>query len=463
MLTSLVKFAACCRSFGLMVSPGEVLDCAQSLDCLRVRDQAEFKRVVQAHFIKTIRHRDRFEAVYRIFFFQDQAGGVEPDGPGLEGQTARQMIRALETEADQVVEEGLARDLLDFLKGDPQPFLARVQDIHTREEKQARYFKSNLGQLSAKLGVMLMINRFRKRVLQFQAGEPDAKAAVIRHARAQALGRLNRASSLLSREPVTLNLALRQDSGDLADVNSISGTPFSGLSGAELDQARALMDRLVRKLKDKAGLKYKNRNRGGIDIKKTLRKANRFQGVPLEICYKTRPPSKARIIALCDISGSVWSTARFMLQVLYALEDCFSKIKSFVFVAGLAEVSEMFKDNDIDRAVAQVFENPGINLNERTDYGAVFHDFYRDYGSELTMKTTLIVLGDGRSNWHNPQAHILEKIREKCRRIIWLTPEPGHLWGTGDSEIHTYKQHCHEVRTCMNLNHLADFVTELVL
>ncbi len=447
-----------------MVSPGEVLDCARSLESLEFTDQSRFKTIIRAHFIKTIRHRNRFEEVYKLFFSQHSGFSMGPD-PG-KARAIEKLNLALENQArkaDKKQEKGkLSRALLDFLRGDPEPFLARVQAIHTREEETPRGFKSNLGPLSAKLDVLLTANRIRQQITGIPETDSGTGEAV-RQMKNLYHSSLDRALAILSREPVSQNIALRQDPGSPLDPGRIREMPFSSLSGKDLDQARILMDRLVKKLKDKAGRRYRTRNRGGLDVKKTLGRANRFQGIPLEIIYKKKIPAKARIIALCDVSGSVWSTARFMLQLLYALEECFSQIKSFIFVAELTEISGYFKDLDIDRAVAGILKDPGINLNERTDYGSVLHDFLENHGSDLNMKTTLIILGDGRSNYYNPRAHILEQIREKCRRIIWLIPEPGRLWGTGDSEIHTYKHHCHEIRTCMNLKHLTDFVRELVL
>jgi uncharacterized protein with von Willebrand factor type A (vWA) domain len=93
----------------------------------------------------------------------------------------------------------------------------------------------------------------------------------------------------------------------------------------------------------------------------------------------------------------------------------------------------------------------------------MFYQFHRDHINLLTRKTTLIIVGDGRSNYHNPREKLLEELRAKCRRVIWLNPEPETFWGTGDSEMNTYKAYCHEVRPCRNLNQLIDFIEDLVL
>jgi len=238
---------------------------------------------------------------------------------------------------------------------------------------------------------------------------------------------------------------------------------FASLTPREVEEMRAVIARLVRKLKDTLGRRYAARRRGALDVKKTLRRAAGYQGIPLEICYRDRPPRKAKIVALCDVSGSVWSAARFMLTMLYSLQECFSQVRSFVFVAGLAEVTRVFENHEINRAIDKVLKEADIEYNAATDYGLTLRQFRREYMDILNKKTTLIIIGDGRSNYSNPEVSILEQMREKCRRVIWLNPETEQFWYTGDSEMRAYEACCHEVRPCRNLNQLVDFITSLVL
>jgi len=242
--------------------------------------------------------------------------------------------------------------------------------------------------------------------------------------------------------------------------------PLSSLTNLEVAKVMEIIELFARKLRDQASRRFRVKRRGTIDIKKTLRHAGKYQGVPLEIRFKDKPLNRSSLIILCDISGSVWSSARFMLNVLYALQECFTHVRSFVFVAQLAEVTDYFEQADIhslNGALEKIVSNQVINTGEHTDYGAVFNSFKREHITLLNHKSTVIIMGDGRSNYLNPQAHILGEIREKCKRVIWLNPEPHNTWNSGDSEIFAYKPHCHEIRTCMNLNHLTQFVRELLL
>jgi uncharacterized protein with von Willebrand factor type A (vWA) domain len=246
-------------------------------------------------------------------------------------------------------------------------------------------------------------------------------------------------------------------------LNKLGETHFASLTPREIESMREVIDQLVRRLKDAAGRRYAARRRGKLDVKRTLRRAASFGGYPLEICHRRRPKRKAKIVALCDVSGSVWSAARFMLNMLYSLQDCFSQVRSFIFVAGLAEVTDIFKTYEINRAIDTVLKETDLEYGAATDYGLTLRQFRQHYLDVLNPQTTLIVIGDGRSNYGNPEAEILEEMHERCRRLIWLNPETPQFWYSGDSEMRAFKAHCDEVQPCRNLNQLSEFIRSLVL
>jgi len=226
---------------------------------------------------------------------------------------------------------------------------------------------------------------------------------------------------------------------------------------------REVIEQLVRRLKDTLGRRHARKRRGVLDVKKTLRRAAGYQGIPMELFFRNRPPRKAKIVTLCDVSGSVWSAARFMLNMLYSLQECFTQVRSFVFVAGLDEVTNIFEDHEINQAIEKILKEADIEYNAATDYGLTFRQFKKKYMDILNKKTTLIIIGDGRSNYSNPEEQILDAMRERSRRVIWLNPETPYFWYTGDSEMRTYQAYYHEVRPCQNLNQLLDFIKSLIL
>ena len=215
-------------------------------------------------------------------------------------------------------------------------------------------------------------------------------------------------------------------------------------------------------MKDIMSRRYASRNKGKLDVKKTLRMAQKYGGIPIEIIYRQRPLRKTRVVTLCNVSGSVWSAARFMLNMLYSMQECFSDVQSFAFISGPTNITDIFEKHEVNKAIEKVITDTHINFDAYTDYGAMFTEFYRDHLHLLTRKTTLIILGDARTNYQNPCENLLDAMRAKCRRVIWLNPEPEQFWGTGDSEMSTYKAYCHEVRPCRNLNQLMYFIEDLV-
>ena len=246
-------------------------------------------------------------------------------------------------------------------------------------------------------------------------------------------------------------------------VRDLGEKAFSSFTREEVEEMREAIDRLVRKLKNIVSRRFAVRDRGNLDVKKTLRASAKYDGVPLDIQYRRKSLRKSRIVTLCDVSGSVWAAARFMLNLVYSLQDCFDKVNSFVFIDQLTNVTGIFEEQDISEAIRIVMEEADVHYSAPTDYGETLRNFKRDYMDLLTKKTTLIIVGDGRSNYMNPEDAILGAMRERCRRVIWLNPEPEKLWGTGDSEIRTYLRHCHEVRACRNVNQLFTFIEELVI
>ena len=352
----------------------------------------------------------------------------------------------------------------EFIAGEPTPYLQLLQAIQTEGDSRRQGPGSNLGALVRRFPVLRALNRAAELVDRFLADHRDeihweTRRQVQRHLKR----RITIARDLLTREQMTDTPTIRHDTTIDDGKKELGSLAFNALSPSETIRLREAIAQLVRKLKDTLGLREAARSRGMLDVKKTLRRAARYQGVPVEIVLKKKPPRKARLVVLCDISGSVWSSARFMLNILYSLQACFDRVRSFVFVAEVAEVTRFFENHGVDRAIEKVLTEAGINYGASTDYGLTLRRFRRQHMDAVNKKTTVIVIGDGRSNYANPEDRILEEIRERCRRLIWLNPETEQFWYSGDSEMRTYQAICNEVWPCHNLNQLSAFVKRLVL
>jgi len=352
--------------------------------------------------------------------------------------------------------------VVDFLQGNPRALLKEMHRIQTEEE--AAMLRFNLGPLGHRLNVMLQIDQAASAVQTLIEENYTGKDSVAaREWAAYFEERIAAARSILVYEPSAGDGGTKKTKTEEQKLRGWGERSFSSFTREEVDVMREAIEKLVHKLKNIVSRRYAVLNRGNLDVKKTLRAAAKYNGVPLDIRYRHKTKRKSRIVTLCDVSGSVWAAARFLLNLLYALQDCFDQVNSFVFIDRLYPVTSILEEYDIDEAVCRILEDPEIHYNASTDYGETFRNFKKNYMELLTPKTTVIIVGDGRTNYMNPEDAILGQIRERCRRVIWLNPEQESLWGTGDSEMRSYLSHCHEVRQCRNVNQLFTFIEELVL
>jgi uncharacterized protein with von Willebrand factor type A (vWA) domain len=230
-------------------------------------------------------------------------------------------------------------------------------------------------------------------------------------------------------------------------------------SAGELDQIRAAIQPLARRLAARLA-KTRRTTLGRLDFRHTIRRSLAYGGVPLEPVVRGRRRSLPEIVVLADVSRSVADFSRFTLQLVYALSSQFGKVRSFVFVDAIEEVTEQLRDRaGMADAMRALGTSAGITrFDGHSDYGHAFADFWRRWGAEVTPRTTLIVLGDARNNYHASRSWVLGELRRRARRVYWLNPEPASSWDTGDSLMAEYAAFTHEAFECRNLDQLEQFV-----
>lgn len=200
-------------------------------------------------------------------------------------------------------------------------------------------------------------------------------------------------------------------------------------------------------------------DRGALDIRKTMAKNHAYDGVPFDIRWKSVKIDRPKVVAICDVSGSVARVAHFMLMFLYSLNEVMPKVRSFAFSARMGEVSDLFKDNDIEQAMAKTLSEWGQGS---TDYGRSLHDFAELALNDIDSRTTVIILGDARSNYGDPGAEIMKKIYERAKWVMWLNPEEKNTWNYADSVMRKFQPYCHQVQVCNSLTHLERIVSSVL-
>jgi len=456
----ILRFVASARAAGLRVSTAEVLDGLQHLERIDPLDETQFKSVLQANFAKSLREQAHFERLYRLFFFELRQDPSIARSSEL-AEAIQSILQSL-TPADGTDPAGQA--LIEFMAGDPAGLLEHAAAVLGGAGSPRSASSAGGSAADRRLGLADRIRMLAEQLDEALAGRRDELGwEARRDLSAHFQDRLNAARRLLAQSAERPPPPAERSRSFRHVVDELGAVHFASLTPREVEAMRDAIAQLVRRLKDRISRRNAARRRGGLDVQKTLRRAAGHAGVPLEIFHRRRPPRKARIVALCDVSGSVWSAARFMLNMLYSLQGCFAQVRSFIFVAGVQEVSAVFKQQAVNPAIDQILKEAPIDYNAATDYGRTFREFRQHYLDILNRQTTLIVIGDGRCNYTHPEEGLLAQMRARCRRLIWLNPEARQFWNTGDSEMRVFEAVCDEIRPCQNLNQLLAFIRALVL
>ncbi|MBV9025132.1 MAG: VWA domain-containing protein [Streptomycetaceae bacterium] len=198
--------------------------------------------------------------------------------------------------------------------------------------------------------------------------------------------------------------------------------------------------------------------RGRAHSARTMRRNMRYDGVPFRPVTTSRTEDAPRLLVLADVSLSVRATARFILQLAHGLQSLFAHVRSFAFVDEPVEVTELFAEHSAERALSLFFDGLPtgelLDVDADSDYGRTFETMLAEHRAALTRKTTLIVLGDGRGNGHDPRFDVFEEITRRLRQIVWLTPEPQYSWRLGGCDLPAYAEYCDQVHVVNDLTGL---------
>lgn len=445
------------------------MDALASLEHLSLDDRASVKSALRATLVKKPDQIPTFDALFDLFFSAAGSGSGSGQGEtpgGGEGQATQGQRRegAPPTEGGSGTprpgQGSGERPLLDLLEADAESTeralsaagrRARIDQVTTR--LQVPYYQRRMAEALGLDGFEQLVEEVEQEAEAAGASEAEA-AARTRELRRRREALETRLRAMIQREldMNRLGEAERLPSG-LADK------AFEQLTEQEIDLLRESTARLARKLRDARSLRLKLERRGSLDVKRTLRRNLRYGGVPMELAKRRRRRDRPELVAVCDISGSVGNAARFMLQLIYSLQDQFSRVRTFVFVREPIEVTALFDRLPIREAVDEALR---VNYFLHSDFGQTFTDLAERHLEAFNAKTTLLVLGDARNNHLDPGLAGLERIRQRAKRILWLNPEQQTLWDTGDSIMGTYAPLCDLVAECRNLSQLSRVVDLLV-
>lgn len=242
----------------------------------------------------------------------------------------------------------------------------------------------------------------------------------------------------------------------------VSDKALHTLSRQEVELAQRSVRALAEKLKARLIRRQRSRRKGQLNPRRTLRKNLTAGGVPMVPQFRSRRPQRPDVVVLCDVSDSVRNASRLMLLFTWSLQSLFNRVRSFIFVSELGEVTKYFKDAKPEEALEKAMSGDIISLTSNSNYGHALSAFAKDYLGSISRKTTVFVIGDGRNNFNAPHVAALEDVKRKAKRVIWICTEPRANWGFGDSEMAQYSRAVTQVVTVLSLGDLEKIAPQLV-
>ena len=236
-------------------------------------------------------------------------------------------------------------------------------------------------------------------------------------------------------------------------------TRLSNLEQRDFDRMHRIVRRMAKRLATRYSRRRKHSKRGQLDIRRTLRRNMPHDGIPFDVVWKYTKIERPRIVVICDVSRSVAAAARFLLLFLYSLNEVVERLQAYAFSDRLIDVGDILEHKDVDEAIPEIMVKIGFRP---TDYGQALDDYEEGFMDELDRHTTVIILGDGRSNFTDPRIDIMRRLHDRSRSVIWLNPEPESFWGTGDSEMPRYRPFCHVAKTCSTVVHLERVIDDIL-
>ncbi len=477
MLELLAGFIQELREAGLPVSLTENLDAMEAVKHIPLEDREAFKYALAATLVKNNAHWRAFETVFEIYFslrgreysFAEELG--DDDTPLTEEELAalQQMAGQRGAGGESMTPEELAELLYKALLHGDEALLRAVARQAVR-----RYAGMEPGRPVG--GTYYLYRTLRnldlEGVLERLMGEVSADATEPLTPLEERLERDEfeiRIDQLRKEIEAEIRRRLVADRGVDAMARTLrkplpEDVDFMHASREELAMLRRAIYPLTRKLAVRLARKRRHGRKGPLDFRNTVRHSLSYGGVPAEPKFRYPRPAKPEIFVVADISGSVAAFARFTLHLVYAISNQFSKVRAFVFIDGIDEVTRFFEGvEDIGDAVHRVnTEADVVWVDGHSDYGHAFEVFWSTYGKDIGPKTTVMILGDARNNYHAAQSWVVKEMRHRARHVFWLNPEPRSYWDTGDSIVGEYGIHCDGVFECRNLRQLEGFVDNLV-
>lgn len=473
-------FIGALRAAGLPVSPAESLDALKAIKLLGLDSRETCKSVLALTLVKRQVDQEVYEELFDLYF-----ASVE---------RAKDAEKVLDKEADKDAPSEMSlkvqNDQTDAADNNSSPQSLDSSEANKSDAAQANA-SSALGQdlsqdkdmslaitqaaAAEKLSSIVLFtqkNYFAYKIMQ-RLGD-DALSTEIRTVgnsleQKDSLERIKTLRKLIKARARLLDqvkdyveqqyMIYAQHKGLKYREEYLQQAKLSQLDQLDFKLMQRLVQRAARKLASQHSRRRLTRKRGQLDVRKTIAANAAFDGALFHTRWKATRIERPKIVAICDVSGSVSAVARFLLLFLYSLQDVMPKVRSFVFASDMIEVTELFKQEGIELALEEIMKRWG---GLSTNYARALEDFQSQALASIDKNTTVIMLGDARNNQGDGRADIWEKVFRKSKRVLWLNPEHRNSWDTGDSIMSEYSPWCGSVEPCRNLKDIERFFSRLL-
>jgi uncharacterized protein with von Willebrand factor type A (vWA) domain len=463
----IADFVRILRAADIRVSPAETLDAAEIFDTIGFDDRSILKHALGQTLAKTEMEKLAFDEAFESYFrlpeetppaqpqaSQEEQGDTDDKSaeqnsgegqPQEGGQQGAQEGHAQSDSAKQSLSEMLENNDMAGLQ-------AAMQDAATEAGLANAKLFTQQGMFSRRIMEAMGLAELEARIRQMNEGGETQEADKLRAGRARLFEAVQ--------DFVERQIAMRtKNAGRLLREDALSRIRLSNLDKSDMKIMRELIRKLAKRLASRHSRRRKKAQRGMLDIRRTMRANVAYDGKLFNLAWRRVKVERPKLIVLCDVSGSVAAVSRFFLMFLYSLDEVMPKTRSFVFSNRAGEITDLLQEGDLEEAMENALRQYG---GGSTDYGMSMMDLAEATLDSVDKKTTLMVLGDARSNYGNPGHLVLKEFYERAGRVIFLNPEPETVWDTGDSEMKKLGAYCTQKQTCNSVKHVERVLDDLL-
>ncbi len=459
----IVEFVEVLRQNGLKIAISETQDAVRAVADLGVTDRELFRASLKATLCKRALDAARFDRCFELVFT-----GAARTLEGIDRSLAARLRESGLLEGDDL--QMLMFQLGD-LAGQLMP-LARAALEGDRGQLAGLFRQASLQLDFSKLQNALQSGFYSRRLLtaagadrsrtQLEGLAAELKARGVSAEGVEVVSKhldaILREIEAAARAEVQRQVEARLERGD----GGLADRKLATMSRAEVELAQRAVRALAEKLKARLIRKQRSKRKGQLNPRRTLRMNLTAGGVPMVPQFRSRRPQRPDVVVLCDISDSVRTTSRMMLLFMWTLQSLFTRVRSFVFVSELGEVTKYFERTKPEEALEVATSGKVISVASNSNYGHALATFARAHLGLVTRRTTVFIIGDGRNNYNERNLWALEDIKRKAKRVVWIATEPRNNWGFGDSEMRAYAKACTQAVTVQTLGDLERIAPQLV-